>query len=104
MRLKKKSEAVKYLESISGGSLTLGLVLNSLRLSEEMTQVQMAKKLGISTAHLSQIEKGHKFLSPERAQAFAKKLGQSPVMFVKYSLQDQLTRAKLRYKVSLEAS
>ncbi|MDG0816430.1 helix-turn-helix domain-containing protein [Bdellovibrio svalbardensis] len=104
MRTKKKSDAVKFLESISDGPLTLGSVLNSLRLAEDMTQAQMAKKLRISTAHLSQIEKGHKFLSPERAQAFAKKLGHSPVMFVKYSLQDQLTRAKLPYKIVLEAS
>lgn len=104
MSTKKKSESVRYLESVSGGPLTLGSVLNSLRLSEEMTQEQMAKKLGISKAHLSQIEKGHKFLSPERAQSFAKKLGHSPVMFVRLSLQDQLTRAKIPYTVNLEAS
>ncbi|MGZ3796814.1 MAG: helix-turn-helix transcriptional regulator [Pseudobdellovibrionaceae bacterium] len=103
MRIK-KSSSIKFLEKISGGSLTLGNALQTHRLAEELTQEQMAKKLGISKVHLSQIEKGHKFLSPERAQEFAKKLGYSQKLFVSLSLQDQLRRAGLPYKVKLEAA
>ncbi|MGZ3768506.1 MAG: helix-turn-helix domain-containing protein [Bdellovibrio sp.] len=104
MRTNKKSAAVRYLEKLSGGPLTLGSTLQSHRLAEDLTQEQMAKKLGISKAHLSQIEKGHKFLSPERAQEFAKKLGYSKKLFVKLSLQDQLRRAGIRYTIKLEAA
>lgn len=45
MNTKSKSPAVKYLEKISGGPLTLGKVLRSYRLSEEMTQDEVAKNL-----------------------------------------------------------
>jgi transcriptional regulator with XRE-family HTH domain len=101
---KKKSSAVKYLEKISDGPLTLGNTLQAHRQAEELTQEQMSKKIGISKAHLSQIEKGHKFLSPERAKDFAKKLGYSQKLFVSLSLQDQLGRAGIKYKVTLEAA
>ncbi|QDK37963.1 helix-turn-helix domain-containing protein [Bdellovibrio sp. NC01] len=104
MATKKKSSAVKFLEEVSGGPLTFGSLLNSIRLSDEMTQEQMAKKLGVTKGHLSQIENGRKFVSPDRAQTFAKKLGYSEVMFIKLSLQDQLTRVKLPYKVEIEAA
>jgi transcriptional regulator with XRE-family HTH domain len=104
MTTKKKSSAVAYLEKISGGPLTLGNTLQAHRHAEDLTQEQMAKKIGISKAHLSQIEKGHKFLSPERAKDFAKKLGYSQKLFVSLSLQDQLGRAGIKYKVTLEAA
>lgn len=104
MATKKKSAAVKFLEEVSGGPLTFGALLNSIRQSDEMTQEQMAKKLGVTKGHLSQIENGRKFVSPDRAQTFAKKLGYSEVMFIKLSLQDQLTRVKLPYKVEIEAA
>lgn len=102
MITKTKSDSVKILEKMIGQPLSLGLVLRSYRQGEEMTQAEMAKKLGISGVHLSQIEKGQKFLSPERAQQFAKKLGHSEKLFIGLSLQDQLTRAGLKYKITLE--
>ena len=101
MTTKKKSDAVRFLESVSGGPLTFARLINSLRLSDDMTQEQMAKKLGVTKGHLSQIENGRKFVSPDRAQSFAKKLGYSEIMFIKLSLQDQLTRANIHYKVGL---
>lgn len=104
MNTKSKSPAVKYLEKISSGPLTLGKVLRSYRLAEEMTQEEVAKKLGVSKAHLSQIEKGHKFVSPERAYNFGKKLGYLPELFVQLSLQDQITKAKLPFKVNIQAA
>lgn len=104
MNTKPKTAAVKYLEKISGGPLTLGRVLRSYRLAEDLTQNDVAKKLGISKAHLSQIEKGHKFVSPERAYNFGKKLGHLPELFVQLSLQDQITKAKLPYKVNIQAA
>ncbi|WP_413557468.1 helix-turn-helix domain-containing protein [Bdellovibrio sp. HCB209] len=104
MSTKKKSDAVEFLEKISGGPLTVSKLLVAHRESNDLTQAEVAKKLGVSIPHLSQLERGHKFLSPERAYAFAKKLGLMPEVFVMISIQDQLTRAKLPLKVKIEAA
>ena len=75
----KKSAAIRFLEKITGGSITLGRFLESVRLGEEMTQPEFAKKLGISKSHLNDIEKGRKAVSPDRAARFAEVLGYSAV-------------------------
>ncbi|WP_374028122.1 helix-turn-helix domain-containing protein [Bdellovibrio bacteriovorus] len=100
----KKNDAVKFLDRLIGDSASFGGTLQAIRLSEEMTQAEMAKKLGITNTHLSQLERCHKFVSPERALTFAKKLGYPPKMFISLSLQDQLQRAGIKFKVFLEAA
>ena len=54
----KKSDAVRYLEKVTGGPVTLGRFLEAVRLGEELTQPAFAKKLGLSKSHLNDIEKG----------------------------------------------
>ena len=99
-----KSDAVKYLEAMSGGPLTFARLLESIRLGEGMSQVSFAKKLHISKAHLCDIEKGRRFVSPERAAKFANILGYSKKRFIKLALQDQLCRAGLDYIVDIKAA
>jgi transcriptional regulator with XRE-family HTH domain len=86
MSTKKKSDAVKFLENLSGGALTFGTLLESIREGEEISQVAFAKKLKISKAHLCDLEKGRRLPSPSRAAKFAKILGYSPERFVKVTL------------------
>ncbi len=95
---------MKFLDSLVGAPMSFARMLESTRLSEESTMVDFAKKLGISVSHLNDIEKGRKFVSPERATHFATVLGYSEEQYIRLSLQDQLNRAKLRYRVSLEAA
>ena len=95
MSTKKKSDALKFLESVTGGPVTLGGLLEAIRLGEEMSQVGFAKKLGISRAHLCDLEKGRRTLSAARAAKFAKTLGYSAERFVKLALQEELDHAKL---------
>lgn len=104
MTTKKKSDAMKLLDKAIGRPMTLGNVLESLRLCEEKTQSTYAKKLGISQTHLSQIETGVKIVSPERAKKFAKILGYSEVTFVRLALQDMFAKAGINLKVTLEAA
>jgi transcriptional regulator with XRE-family HTH domain len=104
MDTKKKSQTIKFLEEIAGRSMTLGGLLESLRLAEEKSQTAFAKNLKISTSHLCDIEKGRKAVSPARAAQFAKALGRSEVQFVRIALQDELTRSGLRMKVSVKAA
>lgn len=104
MTTKNKSNAMTFLDKVIGVPISLGGTLESIRFSEEISQVMFSKKLGISQAHLSQIEKGVKSVSPERAKKFAKILGYSEVTFVELALQDQLKRAGIKMKIHLEAA
>ena len=63
----KTSDAMKLLAKLSGGPLTLGRAIESVRKSEELTQLNCAKKLRVSKSHLCDVEKGRKTVSPERA-------------------------------------
>jgi len=104
MTIKKgKSDALRFLEEISGGPLTFGRLLEAIRLGEEISQVTFAKKMRISRAHLCDIEKGRRYVTPERAAKFAKILGYSEERFIKLSLQDQLNRADLEYDIEVKA-
>ena len=102
MTTKKKSPTMKFLEESAGRALTLGGLLESIRMSEEMSQASFAKKLEISSSHLCDIEKGRKVVSPERAARFARVLGRSREQFVRLSLQEIVDEAGLRMRVSVE--
>ena len=104
MVIKRKSASMKFLEDITGGPLTLGKFLQSIRLGEEMSQVEFADQLGISKSHLCDIEKGRKLVSPERAVIFAKILNYSPEQFVRLALQDQIEKAGLKFKIKIDAA
>ena len=100
----RKSKSMKYLENITGGSLSLKELLYAIRLGDEMSQVEFSKKLKISKSHLCDIEKGRKNISVERAVYFAKILKYSEDQFVKLALQDQLSSAGLAYSVDLKVA
>ena len=103
-RKKTKSDAVKFLENITGGPLTLARLMYSIRHGEEVTLAEFAKKLGVSRQHLCDIEKGRKVVSPERAARFAQILGYSKEQFVALSLQALIDQADLHMKVEVNAA
>jgi transcriptional regulator with XRE-family HTH domain len=83
------------------GNIGFGEMLQALRNSQSLTQVEMACKLEISKQDLCNIEKGRKLVSVERAIIFAKLLNMPLKTFAKYALQDQLTKAGLKSEVTL---
>jgi transcriptional regulator with XRE-family HTH domain len=100
---KTKSDAMKFLEKLAGGPLTFGRLLRSIRLGEDATLKEFAKRLGVSTQHLSDIEHDRRNVSPERAARFAEVLGYSKQLFVELAVQDALNQAgleNLKVKVS----
>ena len=97
-------EALKYLETLMGGSLTLGAALSGLRKADERSLAEFAKLLGVSRSHLCDIEQGRRAVSPERAARFAQALGQSEAQFVRLALQDQVRGAGLRLTVEVKAA
>jgi transcriptional regulator with XRE-family HTH domain len=100
MTTKKSIIGLKELEG-EFGKLTFGRVLEAFRLSEEVSQRDFAKTLGISPASLCDLEKGRRIPSPARAAAVAKKLRQPPSYWVQLALQDQINEAGLKMKVSV---
>jgi len=100
----KKSDTRKFLEKITGGPVTLGKLIESIRLGDDLSQADLAKKLKISRSHLNDIEKGNKAVSPERAARFAKALGHSAERFVELSLQSLVDEGGLKLKVAVEVA
>jgi transcriptional regulator with XRE-family HTH domain len=101
---KARREASKFLETLMGGPLTLGAALSGLRESDDRSLAEFAKLLGVSRAHLCDIEQGRRAVSPERAARFAHALGQNEAQFVRLALQDQIRGAGLRLTVEVKAA
>ena len=96
-------DALEFFESIDG-PMTLGGMLWSIRMCDELSQTEFARILGVSRSHICDIEKGRKVVSPERAAAWAKVLGYPDTVFVKLALQEQLDRAGVKMSVQVDAA
>ncbi len=101
MATSETSSAMRFLESLSGGPLTLGDLLLSIRQGEEASQTDFARQLGISRSHLCDIEKGRKTVSLRRAAQFARVLGYSEAQFARLALQEMVEEAGLRLTVQV---
>ena len=99
-----KSDAIKLLEKLSGGPLTLGRAISSIRKCEDLSQEKCAKKLGVPKSHLCDVEKGRKTVSPERASKWARILGYPESVLVRLAIQGELDAAGLKYRVDIEAA
>jgi len=97
----RKSFGAKALER-RFGKLTLGEMLNTWRVSEELSLKDFGERLGMSVANLCDIEKGRKGVSPEKAEQIARAIGVPPALLVRLSIEDTLRAAGLKYKVELK--
>ena len=104
MSIKKKSKTMAALEKIAGEALCLGNLIESIRLGEDESLVEFAKKLKISRSHLCDIEKGRKSVSAAKAAEYAKVLGYSKEQFVRLALQDEVNRSGLKMKIKVEVA
>jgi transcriptional regulator with XRE-family HTH domain len=85
------------------GELSFAEMLRGFRLSDEYSQLEFAKKLGISAANLCDLEKGRKIPSAARAAMIAKRLGLPETLLIQLAIQDELKKQKFKYRVSLAA-
>ncbi len=104
MSIRKKIKASSFLNKLTGGPLNIAELLESVRLGEDMSHTEFAKKLGISRSHLCDIEKGRKSVSLTRAIEFAEILGYSKDQFARLALQTQINEAGLKYKILIKAA
>jgi transcriptional regulator with XRE-family HTH domain len=91
-------------QRILGGPLTFGAAVEALRVGEEISQAEFARKLRVSRQYLCDIEKGRRLVSPEQAARFAKAFGHPPNVLVRLALQDAVRASGLKLKVSVEAA
>ena len=83
------------------GRITFGRFLLSWRDAEGTSQVAFAKKLGLSSANLCDLEQGRRVPSPSRARGIAKKLGLPEKGVIAIALEDALARNGMKYTVKL---
>ena len=104
MTIRTKSKAVKELEKLRKAPFTFKDLLYSVRTTEEITQVELAKKLKVSKAKICDYEKGRRVPSMELASKMAKVLGHSEALFVAKLLEDQIKESNLKLKITVEAA
>ncbi len=97
-------DALSALEKISGKKLTLGSLIWSIRTCEEINQVNFARKLGVSTQYLCDLEHDRKSVSPKQAKKFAKKLKYPEKQFITLALQDALNRDGIHMEINLKVA
>lgn len=91
------------LESMTG-AYTFAMFMRSSRTTLDLSQVEMAKKLGITRSSLCDVEQGRVLVSAATAVKYAKKVGFSQLVALEACIQDQLRKAHLHYDVTLEVS
>jgi len=101
MRIEKDVPALAALER-RDGPLTFGRMLRALRQCEAESLAIFAARLGVTKQHLSDIERGKRAVSVERAAAWARTLGYHAGQFVALALQAQVEAAGLRFRVAVE--
>ncbi|OUR96707.1 hypothetical protein A9Q84_10215 [Halobacteriovorax marinus] len=104
MNTKKKSKAIKELESIRKGPLAFKDLLHSVRITEAFSQVELAKKVGTTKSKICDFEKGRRNPSLELGSKLAKVLGHSEALFVSKLIEEQIKDANLKLKIKVEAA
>lgn len=82
--------------------MTFGSLLRSLRMSDDITQVDLAKKLKISKQFLSDVEHDRKNIGIDFAKKVADVMGYSIEPLLELIIKDQLKKSNLKYSVYLK--
>ncbi len=83
------------------GRISFGTFLLSWRKSEGLSQVEFAKKCGLSAANLCDLEQGRRVPSAVRAKQIAKKLRLPEKGLITLAVQDMLQKQGLNYGIEL---
>lgn len=100
----KSNAAVNALEATKDvwDEMTFGGLVHSLRLSDEITQVELAKRMGVSKQFLSDVEHNRKDVGIAFAKKVSEALGYSLEPLIELLIRDQLRRQHLDYIVELK--
>jgi transcriptional regulator with XRE-family HTH domain len=92
-----------YLEKLVG-RLSLGKAIRAIRQGEEASQIDFAKRLGVSKQYLCDLEHDRKVVSAKKAKQYAEILGYSPEQFIALALQDSLEHDGIHMLVEVRAA
>lgn len=97
-------ETINALEATKDiwNEMTFGGLIHSLRISDEITQVELAKKIGVSKQFLSDVEHNRKDVGISFAKKISDALGYSIEPLIELLIRDQLRRQHLNYIVELK--
>ncbi|MCP4614603.1 MAG: helix-turn-helix transcriptional regulator [Planctomycetes bacterium] len=98
---KRNKKTLDFLDDLAGGPLTFGDAVRAARELTEISQAELARRLGVGRQSVCDIEKGRALVSVEKAAKFAKALGHNEKVFVRLALQDQVVKAGLKLKISV---
>lgn len=82
--------------------MTFGGLVRSLRISDEITQVELANRVGVSKQFLSDVERNRKDVGIAFAKKVSDALGYSIEPLIELLIRDQLRRQHLNYIVELK--
>ena len=100
----KSNETVNALDATQDvwNEMTFGGLVHSLRISDEITQVELAKRVGVSKQFLSDVEHNRKDVGINFAKKISDTLGYSIEPLIELLIKDQLKRQHLNYIVELK--
>lgn len=84
------------------GQLTFGGTLKAWREAEDLSQTHFAKKIGLSTQNLNDLEKGRRIPTPTRAAKIAKRLGLPEMGLIQLALRDSLAKEGFKFEITLK--
>lgn len=85
-------------------SLGFGELLYSLRITDEISQAQLARKLSVSRGYICDIEKGRKTAPVNLVVKIANAMGYSKEAMIQQLFNDQLRAANLQLRVKISAA
>lgn len=91
-------EATKYIVD----EMTFGRLIRALRECDDITQVALAKKIGVSSQFLSDVERDRKDVGIAFAKKVSRALGYPVEIFLEVLLRDQLRKQNINLKVTLQ--
>ncbi len=94
------SDALKFLEK-ENGPTTIGMLFRAYRTRNDLTQEQVADMLGVGKNLISDIENERKAISISKCLEFAKKMGESAIVFAKIWFEQCLRNEKLNVTVEV---
>lgn len=100
---KREASAADKIEKTLG-RVTFASFLRSWRLSDECSQTEFAKRLGLSVQNLNDLEKGRKIPSPTRAAKIARKLKVPEQGLIQFAIRDLLYKEGFHFNVTLETA
>lgn len=80
---------------------TFGGLVRAMRETDEMTQAELARRLGVSRQFLNAVELGRSQVGLEFAKRVADALGYSPEPFAEILIREQLKKAGIECEVYL---